>query len=357
MSTNNSRRESALKQHEREFFVSRIRSGIYKIEIEGVELSILIPNIEDEYFINKVYYDAYNESRADGIKTQEEMVEWMRENEFWSDKDDERTTGLEKDIERLKVEIFNNRNNEKLVGHIRNGIRQGENQLIDMISKKNQFFENTCEGMASMEKSLEFIRRCTLRDGKSFDFLEIDPMRVLSSYHGILLTDNQSREIAKTEPWRSLWVLNEVSPTDIFFKNGRELSIDQKNLIVWSRMYDNVQESLDCPADDVIQDDDMLDGWFIIQKRKREKERAEAEIESSTSNDKIKNASELFVMTKSDKDAARVNSMNDINSTMIKKQRMAVVKSKGEAQDLDFQDKRLELQQKSNQTFKDKFRR
>ena len=45
--------------------------------------------------------------------------------------------------------------------------------------------------------------------------------------------------------------------------------IDQKNILILSRMYDNVQESLDCPADDIMQDDDMLDGWFIHQKNKK----------------------------------------------------------------------------------------
>jgi hypothetical protein len=357
MSTNDSRREVSLKQHEREFFVSRIRSGIYEFKVDDLQLSVLTPTIQDEYYINKVYSETYYQSQDDGIQTQDETLEWMRENDFWTDEDDVRIKGLEKDIERLKVEIFNNRNNEKLVAHIRNGLRQGEKQLIQMISKKNQFFENTCEGMASMEKSLEFIRRCTFYNGKVFDFSETDPTQVLGGYYNLILSDSQAREIAKQDPWRSLWVLNDISPTDLFFKNGRELSIDQKNLIVWSRMYDNVQESLDCPSEDVTKDDDMLDGWFIIQKRKRDKERAESEMENSITNDKIKNAGELFIMAGSNKDAERINSMNDINSTMIKKQRMATIKSKGEAQDIDFQDQRLQLTQKSNEMYKDKFRR
>lgn len=345
-----------MKQHEREFFVSRIRAAVYEFKIDGIDFSISQPSIQDEYYINKAYYDTYQECQNDGIKTQEEMIEWMSENGFWDEKDEERITGLEKDIERLKVEIFNNRNNTKLVIQIRRGLRQGEKQLMEMVSKKNQFFENTCEGMGSMEKSLEFIRRCTLNNGKLFDFSEKDPTLILSAYREMLLTDKQSREIAKTEPWRSLWLLNEINPTDLFFKNSRELSIDQKNLIVWSRVYDNVQESLECPSDDIIKDDDMLDGWFIIQRRKREKERAESEMESSMTNDKIKNSPEVFVMAGSKKDADRINSMNDINAEMVKKQRLSTVKSKGTADDLDFQDTQLELRRRSNEMYKDKFR-
>jgi hypothetical protein len=36
-------------------------------------------------------------------------------------------------------------------------------------------------------------------------------------------------------------------------------------------MYDNVYESMECPPDEVIKDDDMLDGWFIQQHKDREK--------------------------------------------------------------------------------------
>ena len=49
-------------------------------------------------------------------------------------------------------------------------------------------------------------------------------------------------------------------------------------------MYDNIQESLDYPSEDVVEDDDMLDGWLIIQKQKRDKERAVSELENTTKN-------------------------------------------------------------------------
>ena len=44
-----------------------------------------------------------------------------------------------------------------------------------------------------------------------------------------------------------------------------------KNIVMWSQLYDNVQESMDAPTKDVIKDDDLLDGWLIVQGKKREK--------------------------------------------------------------------------------------
>jgi hypothetical protein len=122
-------------------------------------------------------------------------------------------------------------------------------------------------------------------------------------------------------------------------------------------MYDSVQESMDCPSDDVVNDDDMLDGWFILQKKKRDQEKVQSEIEQSTSNSKISNSDEIFVMAGSQKDADKINDSNTHHVQQIKKQRMAVIKHKGAASDLDFQDQQLKMRQQSNEMFKGKFRR
>ena len=68
-----------MKQHERDYFVSRIRNGKYRIQIFKQELEILSPTIEDEYYINKAYMDGMESSLDEGFKTNEEMVFWMVE--------------------------------------------------------------------------------------------------------------------------------------------------------------------------------------------------------------------------------------------------------------------------------------
>ena len=122
-------------------------------------------------------------------------------------------------------------------------------------------------------------------------------------------------------------------------------------------MYDNIQESLDCPSDDVINDDDMLDGWFVIQRKKQEKDRAESELESRVGNEKISNSEEVFVMAQTPDDANSINRVNTFQSQMVKKERMEVIQSKGQARDLDFKDQQRKMTQKSNEQFKGKFRR
>jgi len=113
---------------------------------------------------------------------------------------------------------------------------------------------------------------------------------------------------------------------------------------------------MECPTDEVIEDDDMLDGWFIVQRRKHESERAQSDLEKRTQNSKISSSAEIFVFTDSKKEAESINNMNSVNSQMIKKERTQTIKSKGGAVDLDFQDQQIKMSNKSNEQFKGKFR-
>ncbi len=346
-----------MKQHEREYFISRIRSGILFIKEPGISLKIVTPTILEEYQINETYNQSYVNAINDGIKTEKEITEWMIEKELWTDDDENKLNGIKKDIDKLKIEIFNSRNNHSLVQKIRLYLREAEKHLIKQINKKNLFYENTCESIASLDRSFHYLKLCTYLNDKLYDFELYSLEYILHKYYSLMLPEPQLRELARNEPWKTLWILNGSNVFKLFDNFERQLSIDQRNLLIWSKMYDNIQESVDCPSEDVINDDDMLDGWFLLQKNKRDKEKAQREFEETNTNSKIKNADEVFIMANSKEDFARIDNMNDIHQKMIKKQRFETIKKKGEASQLDFQDEKLKLAQVSNTMFRDKFRR
>ena len=76
-------------------------------------------------------------------------------------------------------------------------------------------------------------------------------------------------------------------------------------------MYDNVYENTDSPDDDVIQDDDCLDGWFIVQRRKYETEKTRRETEDLLGNSKIANSQEVFIMAPDQEAANKLYDLND----------------------------------------------
>ena len=159
-----------MKHYERELFVSRIRSGIYFVEHEGIKLKIVTPTIEEELEINEAYIKAYEEALEDDFMTEDQSVEWMRSRNLWTDEDEEKTKQLKKDLDTLRVEIFNNRNKPELRERIRKYIRAAEEALNKQSNKKSSFISNTFEGIAMVEKSCEFIKTCTYYGGDKYDF-------------------------------------------------------------------------------------------------------------------------------------------------------------------------------------------
>ena len=92
-------------------------------------------------------------------------------------------------------------------------------------------------------------------------------------------------------------------------------------------MYDNIAESPESPSEDVLEDDDMLDGWLLIQRRERDRDKQEKLAETVIDNQKISAADEVFVAAKSQEDIDRVNQLNDMRASIIREQRLGQIKS------------------------------
>ena len=108
--------------------------------------------------------------------------------------------------------------------------------------------------------------------------------------------------------------------------------------MIWSITYDNIQESLDCPGEDIINDDDALDGWFISQRRKREKEKSE----KKWGDDKHINATDVFIMS-DEEEAKDIYSINSNESLGIIRERQAALAQKGSLKYEDVPDLRRDI--------------
>lgn len=344
-----------MNSYEREYFVSRIRSGVYYIKLDKIRIKVLTPTLEDEFVSNEVFKESYEQSQSEGIFTEEEMWEWMIERGLWSEEKNQKIEGIQKDIEKLKVGIFESRKNPDRLNMARQYLRAGETAKAELVAEKHDLFSKTCEGLASQDKALTLFERCCFLGSEPFDCKHVDVSSMFYDYNRLMLNEKQLRELARNDPWRLCWIMKEHSA---LFKNveDRELSTDQKGMLIWSNMYDNIQESMECPTEDVINDDDMLDGWFLIQREKQESERSKSELEKRT-NEKIANSDEVMIVTESKEDATAIHSMNSFHGDTIRKQRLATVKKKGGATDLDFQDKQLEIRQQQHNNFKEANRR
>jgi hypothetical protein len=330
-----------MKQHEREFLIYTIRSG--KIFLSN-NLVIYPPTIDQVLESLVKYNEAYEQAIYDGLMTEDELSIWMKEQGFWTSYNENKVNDLQKKIENLKVDVFEKRYDTKSVKYIKYYIRETEKILNKELSIKNTHYINTCEGFATSEKTTYLISCTTYKNNNLYDFSDCFIANVIEEWYTKLLNDSQIRELARNEPWKSLWVIRDKSKIPLFANSeSGELTYNQKNLMIWSQMYDNIQESLECPNSDVINDDDMLDGWFILQGRKREKERLEKEFETNTNNSKIKNSSEVFVVASNTDHAAKIQALNSATAKQRINSREKLLEKKGTVSAGEFLDEKIEI--------------
>lgn len=338
-----------MNYHEREFFISLIRSGKVIVEVQNLKLEIIPPTIDQSLEANLIYNQAFENAYKDNIMTEYEIYEWMNENGLWTIEHENKTKALKRDLDKFKVEIYNHRHERKQREEIRKYIRFCEKHMAEHLKEKNSFTQNTRESYALLEKLNWILKNCTYLNNELYDFKDVSLNYIVDEWQNSILPENTIRELALEEPWKSLWSIRE-SVSNRLFKNSDnfELTPNQKHLVIWSQVYDNIHESLDCPDEEFIKDHDVLDGWFVAQAQKRKAEKLEQEMNEQTKNDKIKNSKEVYVVTRDKDNQRRINEMNDPISRAIKKQRQELILQKGTVSQLELPDEKLELQLQIN---------
>ena len=120
-------------------------------------------------------------------------------------------------------------------------------------------------------------------------------------------------------------------------------------------MYDNAYQSMECPPDNVFEDDDMFDGWLIDQRRKRDKEQKQKQVDTMKNvSDK---AQEVFLFAPTREDADKVYDLNDPDARIKLRQRQNVIDQRGEGEAQDLPDTQLELRQQQMEEYKAKLRK
>lgn len=287
-----------------EYLIQSIRSGT----VRRKNILIVPATIDQLAHASFVYAKTYEDAINKGIMTEEGLENWMIANSilpsgFHSSKDN-----FLKSIDNLKKSLFLNRLSKPSVKTIRSDLINTRSKLASLLEPKSSMSMNTCEFIAQAQKINSILHTTVLKDNKPYRPSNNQPLLIL--WNNSLLPEPSIRALARSSFWKAIWS-NRGFGFDLFTKRkNTDLTINQRNLLTWSRIYDNVQESLECPTDDVINDDDMLDGWFILQKEKREKEQRKQEAESllNNSSSKMSKASHVFV---SESRGVDINSLND----------------------------------------------
>jgi hypothetical protein len=331
--------------HDRDYFVSRILSDYVRIVIEDDVFKLYHPTKETVYEANELVREL--RQQLSHLLTDEEIYEILIDRRLWTKKDEEvLNKTLPDNLEKLKIGLFESILQSKQQKTIRKYIEATQKEYDRLYNIRHGHDHSTIDAALIYAKSLFIIEECVRLDSERVDWNCFNINTVLRSYQKMMLSDDIVRELARTTPWAAYW--------PILKKNGRifkdtYITLEQQQLAQWSLIYDSAHESPECPPDFVFEDDDMFDGWLLVQKRARQvavnKNQAEGKI---SNNPKINQANEIFVVADTSEDAAMIDSLNDAGSSMIKKSRIKQIKKQGIVKEGYLVDVNLDLQARKN---------
>lgn len=346
--------------------VNKIISGIVKFKVKDVQrnvfnLLIKSPTRYHKYLSGEIYNQVYQECLDLGMYEEKELQDFLLNNNLWDLDREKRMNTLREDIDELKVLMFNSHLDLDKVEGCRRVLNLAKADLGKFFDQKNCYNHLTASGFADIEKN-KFLIGISLSNLNGEPFVDEDSYwrmpsfileQALTSYRNSRIAEKEFRWLARNEPWRSHWLCRK-SEGSLFGIPSVDMTEEQRSLIIWSALYDNVSENPEQPPIEVINDDDLLDGWFIIQKRLREKEVNKNSLNAVIGNEKISNSDEVFVVANTEAAMKKISSMNSQEAEIIKNRRFNAIDKSGSVSEYNLPDVKNDIHRKRNEMFRDK---
>lgn len=353
-----------MDRNTRNLYIQRISMGAARCRIDSGLFYLGLPTRFNIYEGNELYQEVFEDAVNDGMFTDEQIIAVLAREGMWDYANDEVITQLQQDIENIKVETYENRFRLNDFQMCKLRIKKKKDELIKLLAQKHILDYASAEGLGSLYR-LNYFVTSGVRDSKfnltgckleDLDGITLNKFK--DTFLGARLEESVIRELARTEPWRSYWAVSDKN--NVFGRPLMEWTEEQQTLVIWSKLYDSLRENTEPPTDDVINDDDCLDGWLILQGRKNKGELAKRSGEMSISkNKKIREAQEVFIMVGNDKnpmtgeniqivqdldDARRLDAvLNDDKARALKKERFATLSVMGDMKHQQFGDVKRDL--------------
>lgn len=311
---------------DRQRLMARVISGVARVKLGGSVYFLARPTLMQLYEAEEVYAEELES--CEGMFDQNSLKEWMRSQNLWSGEDDVRVKNLPLEIEDAKVGIFDSafRSNER--AKYRQLLARLNDEYGSLLARLHRHDSTTASGAADMAR-VRFLTACCLRYNNG---TEVFPSgRYLNAEVGLLdeaiseLTrtrpsEKSLRDLSHNEPWRSVWCCRK-SGDSLFGTPAAEYTQEQRSLVAYSSLYDSVFDHSDCPADEVIDDDDCLDGWLIKQRRNKGGGGPQVNVKGD--------AQEVYLPVDSAEDAKRVMQLNSPEARATIRRRAEEVRKKG----------------------------
>ena len=342
------------------FLTYQIISGVKFITIDNVRYKLVAPSKELKLLAEHVYQDTMQSLRFDNLITKEKSKMFLLGLGIWGPNDDISLKKLETHLEDKKIALYRALYNTDRQKSIRKMIKGAKKAINKAYGRKHSLDYMTLDYHAFLTKR-KFIIGICLRDPQDnkvydeHDFWHSNSTvleRVVKKLDEDIINIEEYRELARNDPWRSIWSIGKEMCMGVPII---DLTDDQKMLVTFAKMYDNAYQSMECPSDEVFEDDDMFDGWMIDQRRARAKDNKQKELDN-TKNIPDK-AQEVFVFAPTREDADKIYDLNDTTARMKIKQRTEMIEKLGTVEAQHLPDTQIELRNQQREEYKAKMHR
>jgi len=342
-----------MQEHERNYYVANIIAGQYRYKIGGQHFIIKSPSLIQQADAENIFRESYERASLAGAYSDDELREFLAGSNIYTEKDEADRIQIEKNIEDQKVGLYEYSVRASARESIRKALDIARKELNRLLILKHSHDHLSSIGIAQITKSRYLVGCSVYYDNErpywpdsQTGWLSPDCFldQIILNMRKNEINEKQIRELARTNPWRSIWESAKYCGNRIFESTASLLTSDQRNIIAWSSVYEAVRDPHNYLSEEIISDDDMLDGWMINQRRQREKNLDRKMGEELIKNDKIKNSDEIFIV--SDKqDIGKVLNMNSDQSRMTLNTRLETVKKYGEVPEAKMPDTIVRNQQ------------
>lgn len=338
-----------------ERLVDVISWGKIIVHDSSTQLILCIPTPEEKARGALIYAQALYKATNIGILTEAETLASLVEFGQWNEKKEQEIEGIRQDIHNIRRGLLDFLFQKDKLEKARKLLRSAEVALTKRLITRQELVKTSAETQALLEQQRYLISKVTeTEDGSLYwssskIFGEETDTELIQRLCQVFFENNiptsTIRQIARSGMWRAMWGAAKQF-SQLFGKDLSEWSDVQKELVHWSIAYDNVYEAYERPSEDVIEDDDLLDSWFI-----RQHDQLEARTNKAAGENQIKGKSsrkggrnEQFIMA--DKDGAKkIYDMNDPMSRVKIRARQKVLQQKGAVQEQHMPDSQREMKQ------------
>ncbi len=339
----------------KERLISKINWGYIQVTViiqdEGlVSLLLHPPTPKEQAQSALVYSTEFQRSILVGLPTENKILENLIIINRWSQNKEIEIEGLKKDIHTIRRGLLDFLFNTTKLENARSLLRRAEKALIERLNNKHILLQNSAEAQAEICQQRYLIGQITETENgeklwpttKEFDECqdnELITQLCESFFQKSRISISLIRELARSQQWRTYWDIAK-NTNDLFDHSVSSWSLNQRELAYWSTIYDSVYGALERPSREIIEDDDLLDSWFI-----RQGEKIDSKVQTDIAPKSNKpGRNEEFIMA--DRDGAkRIYNMNDPKVRAQIKAKQKLLGQHGVIREQDMPDSQREMRQ------------